>query len=218
MHRSLLLVLNKYLPTADVVNCVSGKQSTPSFRLLQHQLETAHAKAEKETCDEAALKLDTDAKSEADTEFGKLKLSITTENQRQTDALNKEGTDLDTKYAVNEYLSGDATENSNIVLRYGELPYWNVSQVTNMESLFADRPTFNGNLEYWITTGNGEWSLPSNIIFTTKEDFDIRAIVWEAKVNGIEALVELMKNPRFIENANLQTRCVRVFKIQKLKM
>ena len=26
-HHSLLLVLNIYLPTADVVNCVSGKQS-----------------------------------------------------------------------------------------------------------------------------------------------------------------------------------------------
>jgi len=26
-HRSLLLVLNFHLPTADVVNCVSGKQS-----------------------------------------------------------------------------------------------------------------------------------------------------------------------------------------------
>ena len=85
---------------------------------------------------------------------------------------------------------------------------------------FAPTSPYQIRLRAYCTTGNGEWSLPSNIIFTTKEDFDIRAIVWEAKVNGIEALVELMKNPRFIENANLQTRCVRVekFNIQKMKM
>merc|ERR1712166_1644514 len=59
-------------------------------------LETSHVRAEKETCDEAALKLETDAKALADTEFGKKTLSIATELKSQTDALNKEGTDLDT--------------------------------------------------------------------------------------------------------------------------
>merc|ERR1712195_33608 len=62
-------------------------------------LETSHVKAEKGTCYDAALKLETDAKSVADTEFGELTLSIATDLKSQTDALNKEGTDLDTTTA-----------------------------------------------------------------------------------------------------------------------
>merc|ERR1711935_674623 len=45
------------------------------------------------------LKLETDAKSVADTEFGKLKISIEKENQIQNDALDKEENDLDTTTA-----------------------------------------------------------------------------------------------------------------------
>merc|ERR1712166_720131 len=48
---------------------------------------------------DAALKVETDEKAEADTEFGELTLSIATELKSQTDALNKEGTDLDTTTA-----------------------------------------------------------------------------------------------------------------------
>merc|ERR1711865_323179 len=62
-------------------------------------LETAHVKAEKETCDDAALKLETEAKAEADTEFGELRKSIATNLKSQTDALNKIETDLDTDTA-----------------------------------------------------------------------------------------------------------------------
>merc|ERR1712166_1309451 len=62
-------------------------------------LETSHVRAEKETCDEAALKLETDEKALADTEFGKSTLSIAKELKSQTDALNKKGTDLDTTTA-----------------------------------------------------------------------------------------------------------------------
>merc|ERR1712166_800706 len=63
-------------------------------------LETSHVRVEKETCDEAALKLETDEKALADTEFGKSTLSIATELKSQTDALNKKGTDLDTTTAT----------------------------------------------------------------------------------------------------------------------
>merc|ERR1712195_343362 len=62
-------------------------------------LEIAHVKAEKGTCYDAALKVETDEKALADTEFGELTLSIATELKSQTDALNKEGTDLDTTTA-----------------------------------------------------------------------------------------------------------------------
>merc|ERR1712195_111086 len=62
-------------------------------------LETSHVKAEKGTCYDAALKLETDAKALADTEFGELTLSIATDLKSQTDALNKIGTDLDTDTA-----------------------------------------------------------------------------------------------------------------------
>merc|ERR1712195_461653 len=59
-------------------------------------LETSHVKAKKGTCYDAALKLETDAKAFADTEFGELTSKfgiIATELKSQTDALNKEGTD-----------------------------------------------------------------------------------------------------------------------------
>merc|ERR1712166_640330 len=52
-------------------------------------LETSHVKAKKGTCYDAALKLETDAKALADTEFGELTLSIATDLKSQTDALNK---------------------------------------------------------------------------------------------------------------------------------
>ena len=78
---------------------------------------------------------------------------------------------------------------------------------------FAPTSPYQIRVRAFCTTGNGNYSLPSQIMFTTKEDFDIRAIVWEAKVQGIHALVELMKNPRFIENGNLQTRCVRALRL-----
>ena len=65
----------------------------------------------------------------------------------------------------------------------------------------------------FCTTGNGGWSTPSDLIFTTKEDFDIRAIVWEAKTNGVPGLVALMQNPQFLENPNVQTRCVRSLRL-----
>ena len=63
------------------------------------------------------------------------------------------------KYAINEFLSGEAigrrrlsVAHSNVVLRYGDLPNWDVSHVTNMAYLFAGRHTFNHNLEKWLTT------------------------------------------------------------------
>merc|ERR1712166_295929 len=74
---------------------------TESFNAYVNRitLEIAHVKAEKGTCYDAALKLETDAKALADTEFGELTLSIATDLKSQTDALNKEGTDLDTTTA-----------------------------------------------------------------------------------------------------------------------
>ena len=65
---------------------------------VEHQI-FSKLPAVAETCDEAALKLDTDAKSEADTAFGTVKISIEKENQKQTDALDKEENDLDTTTA-----------------------------------------------------------------------------------------------------------------------
>merc|ERR1712166_1586145 len=66
---------------------------------------------------DAALKVETDEKAEADTEFGELTLSIATELKSQTDALNKIGTDLDTttasaKKSLNKVLA-DATAAKN---------------------------------------------------------------------------------------------------------
>ena len=65
----------------------------------------------------------------------------------------------------------------------------------------------------FCATGNGGWSIPSSLFFTTKENFDIRAIVWEAKTNGVQALVNLMTNPQFLDNPNVQTRCIRSLRL-----
>merc|ERR1712195_420824 len=85
----------------DVDGVVDTTTITDNFSAYVNRitLETSHVKAEKGTCYDAALKLETDAKSVADTEFGELTSSIATDLKSQTDALNKIGTDLDTDTA-----------------------------------------------------------------------------------------------------------------------
>merc|ERR1712166_1253373 len=85
----------------DVDGVADTTTITESFNANVNRitLEIAHVKAEKGTCYDAALKLETDAKALADTEFGELTLSIATDLKSQTDALNKIGTDLDTTTA-----------------------------------------------------------------------------------------------------------------------
>merc|ERR1712195_404434 len=85
----------------DVDGVVDTTTITENFSAYVNRitLETAHVKAEKGTCYDAALKVETEAKAEADTEFGELTLSIATELKSQTDALNKKKTDLVTTTA-----------------------------------------------------------------------------------------------------------------------
>ena len=53
---------------------------------------------------------------------------------------------------VDDYLSNDAAKKAAVVLKYGEISDWDVSQVKHMGWLFVHQNTFTADLGKWVTT------------------------------------------------------------------
>merc|ERR1712166_1005246 len=106
----------------DVDGVADTTTITESFSAYVNRitLETAHVKAEKGKCYDAALKVETEAKAFADTEFDKSEKYIDTKLKSQTDALNKKTefyvtTTASAKIELNKNVA-DATAAKNVLL------------------------------------------------------------------------------------------------------
>ena len=53
---------------------------------------------------------------------------------------------------VSDWMTGAKPYKVPVVNKYGELPDWDLSQVTNLDYIFLNRPTFNADLSKWNTS------------------------------------------------------------------
>ena len=53
--------------------------------------------------------------------------------------------------AVDDYYSDDQTIKDAVILKYGNIEEWDVSQITNFQNLFLNKASFNGDISKWQT-------------------------------------------------------------------
>ena len=54
--------------------------------------------------------------------------------------------------AVDDYYSSDATKRNAVIDMYGHIKDWDMSKITNINYLFYNKASFNGDLSKWVTT------------------------------------------------------------------
>ena len=63
-------------------------------------------------------------------------------------------------HAVQDYLKGNSRSRMHVVHKYGEINNWDVSNVTNMTSIFEDAHSFNQPLNNWdVSNVEYMWSM-----------------------------------------------------------